>query len=181
MKLLYLASTLLATATIAHTQATALIIFAVELIELEFGGALMFTIESSISLSSEVVEEELAFTAETNWAVGAGLRGGQTVMRFAPDVVVDDIDPVAINVVDEAFWGNVQWHSTIQAFGQDIPISLTTDITTQVIADEEGAAIFGVDGQIAPDGVHIRVDLEGFRAHWMAEDASVTFSPPAPT
>ncbi len=118
MKLLYLASALLATATVAHAQlvfaAFAAIQFVIEIIEAESGVALMLEIESSIGISTEVVAGEMTFGSETVWATGSFVEDEVVVEGFGADVFMSGIDPVPTDVVDEPFWANRLWMQKVR-------------------------------------------------------------------
>src|SRR6266566_2435443 len=138
MKLLYVASSLLATAAIANSQVVAFIIFAFELIEAQTGLTLLFDFESSIEITSELFGEEMTFIPSTNWVHVLEWEGEDAVDEFGTDLFIDHIDPVPANAVDEPFFADLEWNHHLQAFGRIIPVDLSATITTDVTVDEFG-------------------------------------------
>jgi len=178
----YFVSTLLATATIVYSQvliAFVAIQFAIELLEVESGVALLLDFESDVDILSRVVGEVMTFTAETDWAETVGYIGDQAVTEFGPDVVVNEIGSVATNAVDATFSAAVRWDQTIYAFGRNIGLDFSTSLTTQVTLDGE-EALFEADGALATNGVNIQVRTPGYTARYIPEDSGVTFEPPIP-
>jgi hypothetical protein len=175
MKLLHLASALLATAAITHAQliAIALIEFAIEVIEAETAVAALVELETSIQITAEV-GEEVVFSAQTlseaGWAEG---------VEFAPtDVTLADINPVQLNVVDEMVQGSLQWSQNIQVFGETVPVRFVTDVTGDVTVTADGFVSVAAQGELDLHGATITLARRGLTGRFVPDVSTVTFSVP---
>jgi len=180
MKLLYLGSTLLATAAIAHTQVLiiAAIEFAIEIIEDLTAAEIVVDIGSEIELSSELTGQSVLFTAETIWAHGMEFTDAEVIEFSARDnLVMDSIYPVSRESGDELFLANLEWNQVVQAFGRDITVEFSTDISSEVSVDAEGVATFRVDGVINGPLATVRVSTPGYTARWIDNSGSILFGP----
>ena len=175
MKLLHLASTLLATAAITHAQllALAVIEFAIEIIEAETAVAALVELETSFQITA-VVGEEVTFSAqtiaETGWAAG---------VEFAPtDVVLADIAPTELNVQDEMVQGFLRWNQDIQVFGETVPVQFETDVTGDVSVTANGYVTVAENGELDLNGATVTLGRPGLTGRIVPGNSMVTFSIP---
>ena len=175
MKLLHLASVLLAAAAITHAQLLiiAAIEFAIEIIETETAVTALIQLETEIQITAEV-GEEVTFTAQQisgiGWAEG---------VEFLPtDMTLVDINPVEFDVVDEMVQGDLRWTQNIQAFGQAIPVQFVTDIAGDVTVTEDAYITVAADGALDLNGATVTLGRPGFTGRFVPNAAAVTFRIP---
>lgn len=174
MKLLYLASTLLATAAITHAQvlvAFAVIEFAIEILEVETGVTSVVELETQFAITAEVAGEEVTFSAETIMAEGVDVN------VFQADVTLEDINPSLLNVEDETVEANLRWNQEIDVFGGPVSVQFVTGVAADVDVTVDGAVTFQAEGELAPFGAVIQLE-QGYTAALIDNMSSVTFSGP---
>jgi hypothetical protein len=104
MKLLYLASALLATAAITRAQVLAAIVgieILIEILAEESGETAVIGLSNEFQISAEFEAEEVTFSSERITSTGSVAEPGGPV-EFEPiDVSLRDFDPVDFDVEDK--------------------------------------------------------------------------------
>jgi hypothetical protein len=178
MKLLYVASVLLATAAITRAQVIAAIVEIEILIGIfaeETGETAVISLSNEFRISAAFGAEEVTFSSETTESIGSIAEVGRPVEFDPIDVSLTDFDPVDFDVEDEICQANLRWTQEITVFGEAVSVDVVTGIDGSVTVTEDAVA-FAEDGGFRYNT--ITVNNPALTPGFLPVDSSVTFSVP---